>query len=105
MPRQHRQVVWAPRATQDLKDVWHYYARVASPEVADRLVREIDEAAKRLSAEATVWRSRDDIMPGLRAVRVSPYLIFYRARNDIAQVVRVLHERRNFPEILAREKR
>ena len=102
MAGQRRQIVWAPKATQDLTDVWHYYARVASPDVADKLLREIDEAAKRLAAEATVWRSRDDIMPGLRAVRVSPYLIFYRVRNDTAEVVRVLHERRNLHQILAR---
>jgi addiction module RelE/StbE family toxin len=105
MPRQRRDVVWAPRATKDLKDVWHYYARVASPEVADKLLREIDEAAARLAVEATVWRARDDLMPGLRAIRVPPYLIFYRVRDDLTQVVRVLHERRNLPEILAREKR
>ncbi|MBV8565619.1 MAG: type II toxin-antitoxin system RelE/ParE family toxin [Methylobacteriaceae bacterium] len=43
-----RLVTWAPRAKRDLRDIWGYYARVASPEIADKLLREISEAGERL---------------------------------------------------------
>jgi plasmid stabilization system protein ParE len=52
MPAKPRHVAWAPRAKRDLADVWRYYTRVASIEVADKLLREINEAAQRLSGDA-----------------------------------------------------
>jgi hypothetical protein len=39
MPRKRRRVVWAPRSKLDL-----LYERVASSDVADKLLREISEA-------------------------------------------------------------
>ncbi len=38
-------------------------------------------------------------MPGLRSVLVHPYTVFYRVTNGGVEIVRVLHERRNFPEV------
>jgi len=52
MPGRRRRVVWGPKAKQDLREVWLYYARVASPEIADKLVREIDGAGERLEDDA-----------------------------------------------------
>ena len=52
MPKKYRRVVWAPKTKKDLRDVWRYYERVASPEIADKLLREINEAGQRLTDEA-----------------------------------------------------
>jgi plasmid stabilization system protein ParE len=57
MPRRHRYVVWAPASKNDLLDVWRYYERVASPELADKLVREINETGQRVANEALTWRA------------------------------------------------
>lgn len=46
------------------------------------------------------WRSRDEIIPGLRSILVHPYVIFYRANNDV-EIVRVLHQRRNFAAVFS----
>ncbi len=100
-----RHVVWAPRAKRDLADVWSYYARVASVEVADKLLRDINDAAARLSTDALRWRARDELMPGLRSTLVHPYVIFYRIKDETIQIVRVLHGRRNFPAILSKTER
>jgi plasmid stabilization system protein ParE len=74
MPAKPRHVTWAPRARQDLREIWHYYVRVASPDIADKLLRDIVNAGERLSEQAMMWRARDDVMPGLRSVQVHPYL-------------------------------
>jgi toxin ParE1/3/4 len=103
MPEKRRKVLWAPRTEQDLRDVWHYYARVASPDIADRLLREIEQAGERLSEQALMWRARDEVMPGLRSVLVHPYTVFYRVTDGNVEIVRVLHERRNFPEVFKKE--
>jgi toxin ParE1/3/4 len=97
MPTRRRRVVWAPKAKRDLRDVWRYYADVASPEIADKLLREISQTGLRLADDALRWRARDEVMPGLRSVLVHPYTVFYRLRDDAIEVVRVLHERRHFP--------
>lgn len=98
-------MVWAPSAKRDLRDVWYYYAGVASADVADKLLREIDDAAGRLSQNALRWRARDELMPGLRSALVHPYVIFYRAENGMVQIVRVLHGRRNFAAIFSKIER
>jgi toxin ParE1/3/4 len=105
MPAKLRHVVWAPRAKRDLTDVWNYYARVASVEVADKLLREINETAARLSRNALRWRARDELIPGLRSTLVHPYVIFYRIEDETVQIARVLHGRRNFPAILSKTER
>ncbi len=94
-----RDVVWAPRAKQDLIDVWHYYARVASPDIADNILRGIDRAAEVIGRSALTPRTRDDLMPGLRSAIVSPHTIFYRLHDGNVEVVRVLHQRRDLPAV------
>jgi len=103
MPREPRRVVWAPKCKKDLRDIWRYYERVASSEIADKLLREIDEAGRRLSDEAFMWRARDEILPELRSVPVPPYTIFYRVREGVIEIARVLHERRDFSRIFPRK--
>ena len=102
MPSKHRRVVWAPRAKQDLYEIWRYYTRVASPEIADKLLRDIDRTGQRLAEQALMWRARDDVMPGLRSVLVHPYVIFYRLTDTTVEIARVLHGRRNFAALFRR---
>lgn len=91
-----RLLVWSPRAREDLKDVWRYYARVASAEVADRIVYDMTQHAARLERNPLPGRERDELRPGLRSLLAHPYTIFYRVEGDRAEVARVLHERRDF---------
>lgn len=97
MPREPKRVIWAPKAKQHLRGIWRYFARVASPDIADNLLRDIDRAAAGLDERALQWRARDDVMPGLRSVCAHPYTVFYRVTDASVEIVRVLHGRRNFP--------
>jgi toxin ParE1/3/4 len=96
-----RAVVWAPRAKQDLRDIWRYYVRVASPEIADRIVREIASSGERLGQNPLPGRDRDELRPALRSLLVHPHTLFYRIESNTAQVVRILHERRDFLTLFA----
>jgi len=64
MPGKRRRVIWAPRSKRDLLDVWRYYERIASGDVADKLLREISEAGERLADQALMWRARDEVAAG-----------------------------------------
>ena len=48
MPEKNSPISWAPAAKRDLRDIWRYFARVASIEVADRLLRDILRASERV---------------------------------------------------------
>ena len=89
-------VVWSPPAERDLENAWRYFSRVASPEIADRLVREIASTSARLELDQFIGRSRDEFGAGIRSIPVHPYTIFYRIRDGKAEVIRVLHERQDF---------
>ena len=103
MPRA-RSVIWAPRAKQDLAEIWRYYAQVASTEIADRILREIASAATVMELRVLPGRSRDELRPGLRSLIVHPHTIFFRISGGEAQVARVLHERRDFSAVFGDER-
>ena len=103
--RHARRLVWSPQSKRDLIAIWRYYARVASPDIADTVLRDIERAEEAIRRNPLARRVRSELGAGLRSALVSPYTIFYRVRDDDVQVVRVLHERRDFPTIFGRRQR
>ncbi len=98
-------LVWAPKAKQDLRNIWAYFVRVASPEIADQVLGEIDQAAARLGDRPYLGRTRDEVLPGLRGVLAQPYTVFYKVTDTTVEIVRVLHERRDFSAALRKDER
>jgi toxin ParE1/3/4 len=93
--------LWSPAARQDLIDIWSYFARLASPEVADALVTEITVATTLIVENPHGWCERTELMRGIHGVPVHPYMIFYRISDHMPEIVRVLHERRDSAKILS----
>lgn len=100
-----RRVLWAPAARSDLREIRRYYAREASPHIANRIVREIHRVCALVAEHPLAWRSRDELMPDLRSVGARPYSIFYRLVRSDVQILRILHERRDFPAVFRFETR
>jgi len=92
----------SPKAKNDLRQIWQYYARSASAEVADRKLREIAIETERIGRHPTPGREHDEF-PGLRRLLVHPYTVFFRITATKAEVARVLHEQRDFPTLLKGE--
>src|SRR5262249_3029972 len=99
MPAENRRLIWAPAAKNDLRNIWRYFVGVASPEIADRLLRDIQRAIVRARQPPLAWRARDEVMPGLRSILVHPYVVFYRLSGETVEIVRVLNERRNLAKV------
>ena len=98
----HKQpLIWSPEAEPDLADIWNHYREIAGPQVAESRVRAISKACMMLEEHPLAGRARDEIRPGLRSVLVSPHVIFYRVRGDIAQIIRILDGRRDVEDIFA----
>jgi toxin ParE1/3/4 len=101
MTAESRRLIWAPAAKADLREIWRYFARVASREVADSLLGDLQQAGERARQRPLAWRARNELMPGLRSILVHPYALFYRVKGDTIEVVRVLHQRRNIAAVLS----
>jgi plasmid stabilization system protein ParE len=43
-------------------------------------------------------------MSGLRSILVHPYAVIYRVTDDAVEIVRVLHERRDLPTELKKDR-
>jgi plasmid stabilization system protein ParE len=43
------------------------------------------------------------VIPGLRGLLAQPYTVFYRITEPCIEIVRVLHERRDFPAVLKKD--
>jgi toxin ParE1/3/4 len=93
------QVVWTARALRDLASLRAYIAQ-DRPAAAERQVERIITAAARLAEFPETGR------PGRRAatrelvVSRTPYLVPYRVRGELVEVLRVLHGRQRWPDAL-----
>jgi toxin ParE1/3/4 len=91
-------VVWTARALRDLASL-RAYIRQDNP-AAERQVERILAAAARLAEFPETGR------PGRRAgtrelvVSRTPYLVPYRVRGELVEVLRVLHGRQRWPNPL-----
>jgi addiction module RelE/StbE family toxin len=91
------EAVWTARALHDLTSLRAYIAR-DRPVAAERQVERVIAAAARLADFPESGR------PGRRAgtrelvVSRTPYLVPYRIRDDLIEVLRVLHGRQRWPD-------
>ena len=101
MPRPRRAVFWSPEAEQDLFDISGYLTVEASARIAEKYLRAIDRASKRIRTRPLSGRPRDELISGLRSVLVHPYVVFYRTAGFTVEIVRVVHQRRDLDAIFA----
>jgi toxin ParE1/3/4 len=92
-------ILWSREADEDLYQIWDYLVGEASIAVADRQISRIIEATNRLSKWPHSGRPRGGIIPGMRSLVASPYVIFYRPGENAVEIVRVLHGRRDIEAV------
>jgi toxin ParE1/3/4 len=92
-------IVWLPIAVQDIIHIRTYIAD-EDPKSAQNIALRIDKAVNRLSAMPNL--GRPGRISGTRELVVSttPYLAVYRVQNNRVEILRVLHGRQSFPDVL-----
>lgn len=92
-------IVIRPRAAADLEEATDYYTLQASPEVAERFVKEFENACSLLAERPGIGSRRfAHLMPGsLRTWSLDrfPFRVFYLVEDGTLQIVAVDHERRD----------
>ena len=98
-----RRVVLALSAERDLDDIADYTLRQWSPPQAERYLHDLGQTIDMLG-EGAERRGDDlgDTRPGLRRLRHrGHYFIFFRVLSDRVVIVRILHQRRDWPRHIA----
>jgi toxin ParE1/3/4 len=82
-------------AQTDIDTIWLSIAE-QNVNAADQLLDRMLEIFILLGRQRMIGRNRDDLGDGLRSVAVSPYVVVYRFREDVVEIVRVWHGARNY---------
>lgn len=92
-------IVWFRSAIADLEEARAFIAN-DNPQAARRVASAIVDAVDRLAAHPAV--GRPGRVPGTRELVVSrtPYVIPYRVREGVVEILRVVHARRRWPDRL-----
>lgn len=93
-----RVVRWLDDAIADVREIYLYIA-AGDPPAAARVVARIQKAADSLSTLA--GRGRPGRWPGTRELIVTgtPYLLPYRVKDGVVEIMRVFHVARDWPEL------
>ncbi|WP_442579078.1 type II toxin-antitoxin system RelE/ParE family toxin [Mesorhizobium sp. ASY16-5R] len=91
-------VVFRPRATADLDDIYDFIAR-DSPPAAIAFVRRIRDHCTKLAYMPERGPRRDDLAAG---IRILPFerrtVIIYRIDDNTVRILRVLYGGRDYPK-------
>ncbi len=89
-----KRLLWSPSSRRDLIEIYGYFARVASDEVGEQVLLEIEAAVERLKTNPLIGTPHFEILPNLRSTYAHPYTILYRVANEEVEIARIVHERR-----------
>jgi toxin ParE1/3/4 len=85
---------------RDQRDIWWYIAE-RNVTAADATIDRLDEVISMLAEYPDAGRSRSDLSTEVRYFPVEHYLVFYRFRENVIDVLRILHAARDItPEML-----
>jgi toxin ParE1/3/4 len=86
-------------AEADLEAIWMHIA-TDSPANADRFLdRLVASITGTLSTAPLAGRARDEFEAGLRSLPYEKYIVFYRVRESIVDIVRIIHAARDLSAI------
>ncbi|MEO0684337.1 MAG: type II toxin-antitoxin system RelE/ParE family toxin [Cyanobacteria bacterium J06649_11] len=77
-------------ASRDIESIIDYVADNSNFDVAERLLKKINEKCNNLASFPNMGRKRDELLPSLRSFPIDDYLIFYRPIEDGIEILRVV---------------
>ncbi|WP_133794255.1 type II toxin-antitoxin system RelE/ParE family toxin [Prosthecobacter fusiformis] len=92
------EIIYAPVALEDLRDVWIYIAD-DSVRQADLFMFKLRDRIAHLASHNGMGRSRPELAPALRSSPFGKYIIFHRQIDGGIEVVRIIHSSRDLNRI------
>jgi len=91
-------VIYAPEAEFELVEIGGYIA-LDSERNAEAFVAKLREKAAKVALNPRIYRTRDDLLPGLRSAAFGNYLILFRIVEGGIEVARIIHGARDLPRL------
>lgn len=93
----------SPAAQADIEDIWDYTATAWSVEQAESYLLGLRDALARLALHPEIARERTEIRPPVRLYRHRSHLVIYRIGPSALEVIRIVHNRRDWQTFLLAE--
>ncbi len=90
-----RQLVIAPAAKTDLKDIYQYGLRQWGQNQSDSYLENIKDQFWSLTEQPLMGIDRAELLPGARSLPIESHTLFYRVTTDVVEIIRVLHTRQD----------
>lgn len=82
-------VIISDQAILDLEEIWQHIGN-DNPVAADEQIDKIYGQCLLLQDNPEIGRRREELYNGLRSIVVSKYILFYRIKDEVPEIVRVL---------------
>lgn len=89
------QLVIAPAAKTDLKDIYQYGLRQWGQAQSDSYLETIKTQFWSLTEQPLMGVERSDLLLGVRSLPIESHILFYRVTTDTIEIIRVLHGRQD----------
>lgn len=81
-----------PAAQRDLSSIWDFTEERWDTGQTGKYIRELQGAIERIVADPRRGRARDEIRAGYRSYAIGSHVVFYVARAEHIDVIRILHQ-------------
>lgn len=90
-----RQLVIAPAARTDLKDIYQFGLRQWGQAQSDSYLDNLKAYFWSLTEQPLMGIERPELLPGARSLPTDSHTLFYRVTADTVEIIRVLHSRQD----------
>lgn len=84
-------------AEEDLVEIWRYTLRKWGEEQADLYIDTLLLRFIWLTENPSLWKPRPELFPDVYSYAHKSHVVFFRASDDIMEILRILHEKMDFP--------
>lgn len=89
------QLVIAPTAKTDLKDIYQYGLRQWGQTQSESYLENVKEQLWMLTEQPKIGIDRSELLLGVRSLPIESHTLFYRVTSDAVEIIRVLHSRQD----------
>ncbi len=97
------QIMYAPRALEDLQGIKAYISVNFGRDIAKNCVQELTKAVRQLERFPEEGQRLEELLDYPTVfyyLYVKPNYVFYRIEEDIVRIIRILNEKQDFLQIL-----
>jgi len=89
------QLVIAPAAKNDLKDIFQYGLRQWGQAQSESYLTTIKNQFWLLTQQPLIGTERPELLPGTRSLPIESHTLFYRVTANSVEIIRLLHGRQD----------